>query len=502
MKTNVVTSHALEVSTPLLALGFFEGEMPLGGALFEVNEALGGLIGRLICDREITGKLNEVVVVHPQVDIAPRRVAVVGLGKPEELTLDRVREAAGTVARRAVGLKLDRLAMTLFGQGLLGLGTEDLAQAVVEGAALGTYGYTRYKTEKKDLPPQLNELTIVDSRADLAPSIEVGALRGEVIGTASYMARDLANGPSNLVTPAYLVDQARTLAKTFGLGLDVLDREQMRQLGMGALLAVAEGSERPPFLIVLRYEGANSGRSPLALVGKGITFDSGGISIKPSEGMQEMKHDMSGAAAVLGVMQGLATLKAPVNVVGIVPATENLPSGSAFKPGDVLTASNGKTIEVISTDAEGRLILADALNYAANLGPGAIVDLATLTGACVVALGHWAAGAMSNDDALFDLLNASAETTGERIWRLPLWPSYSEQIKSDVADIKNVGGRDGGAITGGAFLSNFVGDKPWVHLDIAGTAYINKDRPYVPRGATGFGTRLLIDFAQRWAKSV
>ena len=502
MKTNVVSNHAVEVSTPLLALGFFEGERPLGGALFDVNEALGGLIGRLICDREITGKLNEVVVVHPQADIAPQRVAVVGLGKPEDLTLDRVREATGSVARRATGMNLDRLAVTLFGQGLRGLATEDLAQAVVEGAALGTYSYSRYKTNKKDLPPQVNELTIVESRAELAPSIEAGALRGEVISAAAYMARDLANGPSNLVTPAYLVEQAQSLAKTFGLGLEVLDREQMRQLGMGALLAVAEGSERPPYLIVLRYEGADSGRPPLAMVGKGITFDSGGISIKPSEGMQEMKHDMSGGAAVLAAMQGLATLKAPVNALGIVPATENLPSGSAFKPGDILTASNGKTIEVVSTDAEGRLILADALNHAANLGAGAIVDLATLTGACVVALGHWAAGAMGNDDALFDLLNTAAEMTGERIWRLPLWPPYSEQIKSDVADLKNVGGRDGGAITGAAFLSNFVGDKPWVHLDIAGTAYINKDRPYIPKGATGFGTRLLIDFAQRWAKSV
>ncbi len=500
MKTRVVISHAVDVSTPLLALGHFEGESALGGALYEVDNALRGVIARLIADGEITGKLNEVSVVHSQVDIAPKRVAVVGLGKPDELTVDRVREAAGSVARRVTGLKLDRFAAGLFGGGTPGLSAEILAQAMVEGAGLATYRYTRYKTDREDLPPQLEELTLVDSNADHAPSMEAGALRGEVTGGAAAMARDLANGPSSLVTPSYIVERARELASSFGLGLDVLDQEQMRQLGMGALLAVAQGSAKPPYLIVLRYQGADAGKPLLALVGKGITFDSGGISIKPSEHMQDMKYDMSGGAAVLAAIQALATLAVPVNVLGIVPATENLPSGTALKPGDIITASNGKTIEVISTDAEGRLILADALNHAVNLGASAIVDLATLTGSCVVALGHWAAGAIGNDDDLMHLLQGSADATGERIWRLPLWPQYKKQIESDVADMKNTGGRDGGAITGAAFLSNFVGDRPWAHLDIAGTANLDEDLPYVPKGGTGFGTRLLIDFASRWAE--
>lgn len=500
MKTKVIVSRAVEVATPLLALGHFEGESALGGALYEVDAALGGLVARLIADKEITGKLNEVRVTHCQADMAPKRIAVVGLGKRGELTIDRVRQAAGSVARCATGLKLDRFAAELFTEGMPGLGVEALSTAMVEGAALATYRYTRYKTDREEVPGPLEELTLVSSAADHAPAMEAGALRGEVTSGATILARDLANGPASLVTPSYLVEKARELASSFGLGLDIIDQEQMRQLGMGALLAVAQGSAKPPYLIVVRYQGADPAKPPLALVGKGITFDSGGISIKPSERMQDMKYDMSGGAAVLAAIQGLATLAVPVNVLGVVPATENLPSGTALKPGDIVTASNGKTIEVVSTDAEGRLILADALHHAVTQGAGAIVDLATLTGACVVALGHWAAGAMGNNDDLLRVMERSAEETGERIWRLPLWPQYQKQIKSDIADLKNHGGRDGGAITGAAFLSHFVGDKPWVHLDIAGTANLDEDQPYIPKGATGFGARLLIDFASRWAE--
>lgn len=500
MKTRVVISRPTEVATPLLAIGMLEGEPVLDGALAEVDSALGGLIGRLVAEREITGKLNEVVVVHSPGGIAPERVAVVGLGKRGDLSLDRVRQAAGSVAKRVAGLKLDRFAATLLGQGHSALGVESLAQAMVEGATLATYQYTLFKTEKEELPRPLSELSIIDVDGVNAPAIESGSLKGEIASAATVMARDLVNGPANLVTPAYMVEKARDLANSFGLGLEVLGEDQMRQLGMGALLGVAKGSAQPPYLIVLRYEGAGVGKPTLALVGKGVTFDSGGISIKPAEGLHEMKYDMAGGAAVLGALQGLATLRAPVNVLGIVPVTENLPSGTASRPGDVLTASNGKTIEVLSTDAEGRLILADALAYAIKLGADAMVDIATLTGACVVALGHHAAGVMGNDDGLVSSLEGSGEATGERVWRLPLWPPYHEQIKSDIADIKNSGGRPGGAITGAAFLSNFVGDKPWAHLDIAGMASSDKDLPYAPKGATGFGARLLIDFARRWGE--
>ncbi|MHB1417728.1 MAG: leucyl aminopeptidase, partial [Chloroflexota bacterium] len=426
--------------------------------------------------------------------------AIVGLGKKDEFTVDRARQAAGSVARRAQQLKLDRIAVVAFSERST-LTPADAGQAVVEGATLATYRYLRFKTKEENGPQELAELLILEREAARIPQIEEGTRKGELLARATILARDLVNGPGNLVTPTYLAEQARQMAEQRGIEIEVLGPDELRARKMGALLGVSQGSAQPPRMIKMRYRGASDASKTLAIVGKGITFDSGGISIKPSANMEQMKDDMSGAAAVIGAMQAIADLKVPANVIGVIPATENMPSGSAYKPGDVLTAINGKTIEVVNTDAEGRVALADALAYAVQAGADAIVDLATLTGACVIALGNWASGLVSNNDQLAEALEQAGRRTGDRLWRLPSWDEYAEQNKSDIADVKNSGGRPAGTITGGLFLTPFIDDKPWAHIDIAGTAWLEKDRPYAPKGAAGVGVRLLADFAEEWAKS-
>lgn len=499
MKVTIVADSVTNVDTPLLVVNLFEGITQPSGATGAVDAAMDGLIARMIADKEVTGKLNEVAVFHTLGRIPAKRVAVVGLGKKEDFTPERARQAAGSAARRAAQLKVDRFATIVHG-GQAGVSPAEGAQAVVEGTLLATYRYLRFKTDRTDASPEIAELVIVERDAGKLPAIEEGANRGRIIAEATRLARDLSNGPGNLVTPAYLAEEARKVAEANGVEFAALGPQQMRELNMGALLGVAQGSAQEPRLIVMRYRGAGEDAKTLAIVGKGITFDSGGISIKPGEKMEEMKHDMSGAAAVIGAVDAIARLRLPVNVLALAAATENLPSGSAYKPGDVLTAMNGKTIEVINTDAEGRIVLADALAYAVKEGADALVDLATLTGACVVALGHHASGVISNHDQLAQAVVTAGERTGERVWRLPGWDDYAEQIKSDIADVKNTGGRWGGAITGGLFLTHFIGDKPWVHLDIAGTAYGDKDQGYRTKGATGIGVRLLVALAEEWAK--
>jgi leucyl aminopeptidase len=318
-------------------------------------------------------------------------------------------------------------------------------------------------------------------------------MTGEVIAESTAMVRDMVNSPSADMTPTIVASKAREIAKEFGLKLQVLERSQMEKLGMGALLGVAAGSAQPPKFIIVEYR--RGGKKPyIALVGKTITFDTGGISIKPAENMDKMKDDMSGGAAVLGALRTAAALKLPLNIAGLLPATENMPGGSAYKPGDVLRTLSGQTIEIINTDAEGRLILSDALAFACRYKPAVIVDIATLTGACRVALGQEATGMLGTGEKFKQKIRAAGEKTGERVWEMPLWEEYYEQIKSDIADMKNTGGRDGGVITAAALLSKFVQDHPWVHLDIAATAWTEKERPYTPKGATGIGMRLLTQF--------
>lgn len=340
----------------------------------------------------------------------------------------------------------------------------------------------------------IDSITLTDG-GRLNPGILKGAVKAaEAVCSGVYLARDLSNAPANDLTPEKLASCAKKIAENRKIRCEIFDRPRMKKLGMGGLLGVAQGSHAPPKFIILEYVGAGRRDKNIVLVGKGITFDSGGISLKPADKMHEMKNDMSGAAAVIGTIKTAAETKLPLNLIGLIPATENLPGGSAYKPGDVLTAFSGKTIEIISTDAEGRVILADALSYAGRFNPAMIIDIATLTGACVVALGEQVAGLLGTDDELKRKLKKASLDTGEKIWELPLWECYRESIKSDVADLKNAGAREGGAISAASFLREFAGSHPWVHIDIAGPAWTTKEGPYCSKGGTGFGVRLLIRF--------
>jgi leucyl aminopeptidase len=385
------------------------------------------------------------------------------------------------------------------GAGINGINFEAAAQAITEGALLGLYLFRKHITKEEDKIGEVKQLSIVSS--DKAqPQLEAGSNKGRILAEVTNLARDMVNEPANYMTPIHMAEAAKKLAGSYRLEINVLEREQMAELGMGALLGVAQGSRQPPKFITLYYKGKESTELDIALAGKGITFDSGGISIKPSEKLEEMKGDMAGGAAVMAALAGIAQLKPKINVMAIVPATENLPDGNALKPGDVLTAMNGKTIEIISTDAEGRLILADALSYAKKQGAKLMIDIATLTGAIRIALGDICTGAFGNNQELTNKVIAAGAEAGELIWQMPMYDEYKEQNKSDIADIKNVGGRLAGAITAAKFLAEFVGDTPWVHLDIAGTSLGEKERGYQVKGATGVPVRTLINLVLSLAK--
>lgn len=481
-----------------IVVNLFEGVTHPAGATGAVDQALNGLLERLIAKNAIDGKLGSATVVHTLDRLPAERVCVVGLGKESEFTLDRARQAAanGTRALRAAGA--ERIASIVQGAGTGGLDVETAAQATVEGVILGAWKFGKYHTEDED-KREIRELVILERDPSRLIAAEEGARRGKILAEATNLARNLANEPGNSITPTHLAEIARDVATRHGLDFYVIDRAQAKERGMGAFLGVAQGSEEPPAMIVMRYWGAGKDAAPgLGLIGKGITFDSGGISLKPPEHMEDMKGDMSGGAAVVAAMQGIAELKPKINVTGIVPATENLPSGKAYKPGDILQASNGKTIEVISTDAEGRLVLSDALVYATqtlHLSP--VVDAATLTGAMMVALGHHRTGFFSNDQALSDLLFRIGEQTGEKNWRMPMDEEYRDQIKSDWADMKNTGGRYGGAVTAAWFIRNFIDQTPWAHLDIAGSANISdgKEHGYQNKWGNGVPTRTFVSLA-------
>ncbi len=497
VKKGMVESEATEV----LVLTHFEDEKSLSPEVQGVDKALGGLIKDLLTSGEFQGKLLTTSLLHTQGKLPARRVLLIGLGKRKEFQPDKVRQAIGRAACRVRELGGKSFSVPIPARQTIKGSLSASTQVLVEGAILGLYQFTQYRTESREEIKEVKEMVIVEPEARRLVEIQMGARRGQIIAEATNLVRDLGNQPSNVLTPTRLARIAQDLAKEYGMSCQVLERSQIEKLGMGALVGVARGSQEPPKFVVLEYHGSKRGKEkPVALVGKSITFDSGGISIKPAEKMEQMKDDMSGGAAVLGTLRAAAQLQIPVNLVGILPATENMPSGTAIKPGDVLKTLAGKTVEVINTDAEGRLALADALSYALRYSPAAMIDLATLTGACVVALGQWAIGMMGKDDRLKKRLSKAGEITGERVWELPMWEEYFEQIKSDVADLKNVGGKGAGAITAGAFLSKFVGETPWVHLDIAGTAWTDQDLPYTPKGATGSGVRLLVQFLTDYAK--
>jgi leucyl aminopeptidase len=507
MELYVEQGSLVDLATPLLVIGLFEDAAPLGGAAAAVDEALGGLLGRLRASGELRGKPGEIVLVHNpgRPALQAERVAVVGLGARDAFTAESARRAAAAAARKARDLRVASYATVLHGAGAGGLEPEAAAEALAEGSLLALYAYDHFKHERVANGHQVERATIVERDAARLDAIRAGVASGTVMAEATMTARDLAQGPANVVTATFLAQQAQETAERLGFECEVFGIDQMRELRFNGLLAVNQGSANPPSFVVMRYQ-APAAQKTLAVVGKGITFDSGGISIKPAENMHHMRHDKSGAAAVVGFMQAATALKLPVNVLGIFAATDNMPSGSAYRPGDVIQPRGGTTVEIINTDAEGRVILSDALCYAAEQQPDAIVDLATLTGACVIALGHHASGLFGNDEALIEAMLAAGNLSGERVWPLPLWPEYDEQIKSGIADIKNTGGRPAGAITAAWFLAHFVNGRPWLHLDIAGTAWTEGGwgelPPYLTKDtATGVGVRLLVHFARLWAAS-
>jgi leucyl aminopeptidase len=483
-----------------VVLMLYEGDRELPGVAGALDKALGGALSDLIQEGEFTGKLKQHAVLHTQGRTKAKKVILTGLGKPEQLTTERLRQAAGSMASYARSLRVGSLATTTDGPNRAQLTPLESAQAIVEGMTLALFHFDKYKTEENERQ-EIASLTFVEPNRTQVKAAQRGAEIGRILGESANFARVLVNHPGNEMTPTMLAEQARQMAKENGLKCEILERKDMEKLHMGLLLGVAQGSDQPPKFIVLEHRGGKRNQGNLVFVGKGITFDSGGISIKPAEGMERMKYDMSGGAAVIGALRAAALLKIPQNVIGLVPTTENLLSGKAIKPGDVHRAMNGKTAEITNTDAEGRLILGDALAYAARYKPIACVDLATLTGACVVALGHEAIGMMGNapGEVIMDRLRRAGVRTGERVWQLPLWDEYLEYVKSDVADVKNVGmGRAAGSIAGAAFLVKFVDGYPWVHLDIAGTAWADREQPYKPKGGTGVGVRLLTQMLLDW----
>jgi leucyl aminopeptidase len=500
MEIEVIVDDLTQIKVDAIIVNFFEGKESLDGEIAVVDKALDGAISQLISQGEIKGKLNEVNLVHSLGKLPTARVVVSGLGKQAELTLNKVRGAVAETCRWLRQKDITSIATVPQGAGVNGISPKDSAQAVTEGALLGLYSFRRHITRLDDKPGEIKRLLIVTNQ-ETKPAVEEGSNKGRILAEATNLARDMVNEPANYMTPSHMAEMAMKLAETYQLEVNVLETEQMKELGMGALLGVARGSQQPPKFIILHYKGKDSAEIDVALVGKGITFDSGGISIKPSEGLAEMKGDMAGGAAVMAALSAVAQLKPKINVTAIIPATENLPSGNALKPGDILTAMNGKTIEIITTDAEGRLILADALSYAKKLGAKFIVDVATLTGACRVALGDVCSGAFGNNQELVDRVIATGAEAGELIWQMPMYDEYREQIKSDVADIKNVGGRYGGAITGAKFLAEFINDTPWVHLDIAGTSLSEKERGYLVKGATGVPVRTLVNLVLSLAQN-
>lgn len=502
MKVRIKKGSVAAERSEVAVAGVFEGAKKLTGAAAALDRAARGLLAGMLKNGDFTGKLYKTVVLYPGKKLPFKRIVLVGLGREKDFTRDRLRGAASEAARAVRDITVTSMLLPLDFAGMQ-YSAHDTARALVEGVLLGLYQFKEYKTKNNGNGGKpLTACTLLAGTAAELGNAKKGASHAEAISRAVCLARDLVNRPSNIATPGHLARAAKSIAALHNIACTVLDVQQAEKLGMGAFCSVARGSEEPARFIVLDYKPHTKKPAPaIVLIGKAITFDSGGISIKPSQGMEEMKTDMAGGAAVLGAMQAAAALKLPVHVVGIVPATENMPSGHAFKPGDIIKALSGKTIEIISTDAEGRLILADSLTYAQRYKPAAIIDLATLTGACIIALGHAASGLMSTDEKLTKKIQAAAETTGEKVWLLPLYEEYSEQLKSDVADLKNTGGRPAGAITAGCFLKEFAGTIPWAHIDIAGTAWAARPLPSIPKGASGVGVRLLVELLEQWVDS-
>jgi leucyl aminopeptidase len=491
MKTNLSFAKPAEVETEcLVAIALDRGEKDKTEAAVETSDgALKDAAAEVIASGEVSGKMFETSLLHHPAKLKAQRVLFIGGGKAKNFGAVELRRLAGAAVRALKSRGVRSFAFVAPGS----IKAEDSVKAIAEGAFVGNFDSDTYKSDRKD--QKIDALTVV-AQGDQA---KLQALLDEarVIGESQNFTRGLVNEPSNRMTPTLLADHAKKMAREVGLKCEIFGAEKIKELKMGAFWGVAQGSDEPPALIVLRYEPAGAPAKPtLGLVGKGITFDTGGISIKPSDGMEKMKYDMAGGAAMLGAMRAIALLKPKVRVICIVCATENMPSGKAQKPGDVQIAMSGKSIEIINTDAEGRLVLADGLAYARQLGCTHLVDAATLTGAVVVALGHANAGVFASDDPLYERFRKAVEQAGEKFWRLPLGEEYLDAMRSNIADLQNTGGRWGGASTAAAFLKEFAEDTPWLHLDIAGTAWMDDQKPWIAKGPTGIAVRSLVELVR------
>jgi leucyl aminopeptidase len=498
MKTELSISELPSHVTPLLAVPVFEGDSGENPTVPELDELDGGVLARAIAEGDFRGREEDELLVYRAGEGHSGRLLFLGAGKRADADAELLRRIAGRAVRKAEALGLGEVSVATPGPALESTDALVQVQALGEGLVLAAWNFRELHTDRDESAPRRPVETgkvVVPEGSD---ALDEALWTGTAFATGENLARTLQSRPGNVATPTHLAEVARGLASQFGFAETIMGPEELEAEKMGALLSVARGSDEEPRLIVLEHWGGDPDEAPIALVGKGLTFDTGGISMKPASGMESMKFDMSGGAAVLGAMHAIGSLDLPVNVVAVVPSSENMVNGSATKPGDVIRTRAGKTVEVINTDAEGRLILADALSWVIDrYEPAAVVDCATLTGACVVALGHHAAAILGTDEGLIQELREAGDLAGERCWPLPLWKPYRKQLESDFADLKNVGGRPAGTITAAWFLSEFVGEAPWAHLDIAGTAYGETDLPYRRKGGFGFPTRLLLEWVRR-----
>jgi leucyl aminopeptidase len=503
MQTELVLKPLAEIEADALVAIVLDREPKLGGALASLDKSTGGIVQELSAAGEVTGRAFETAQVFRPAGLKAKRLLLIGGGKPSSdgtapsrPGIYELRKLAGAAARLLKAKGVRRLVIVAPPE----LRPEQAVLAISTGVCAANFEPGKYKSERHE-DRSIDSLGIAFSELQqTSPTLEQAVKTATAIGEAQTFARELINEPSNRLTPTMLGQRAQAMAREAGLECELIDEKRARELKMGAFLSVAQGSSEPPVMIVLRYRGgqAQPGRPVLGLIGKGVTFDTGGISIKPADGMEKMKYDMAGGATMIGVMRAIALLKPKVKVIGIVCATENMPSGKAQKPGDIQTSMSGKTIEIINTDAEGRLVLADGLAYARQLGCTHLIDAATLTGAVVVALGYANAGVFASDDNMYQKFATAVTEAGEKMWRLPLGDEYLEMKRSSIADLQNTGGRWGGASTAAAFLKEFAEDTPWIHLDIAGTAWMEDNKPWIAKGPSGIAVRSLIEFAREF----
>ncbi len=499
MKIQVMKDQIKEIMADAIVIGIYEGTKSLNDNLKSMDLQLDGIITEMISSEAFKGKEGETLVIYSLGRIPAKKIMLLGLGKETDLKEDTIRRLTAKVVREAEAMKAKVVAMTAIGLDR-GIAPELVGQCMMEGADLAAYKFDKYKTTDRNSGEGVQELYLLNEEESINKDLEKGFQTGAKLAQGTIIARNLVNEPSNVLTPTAMADKAIEIANNHGLEISILEKEDMEKLGMGSFLGVTKGSEEPPKLIAIKYFGNKEDEEIIGLVGKGLTFDSGGISLKPGAGMDAMKSDMGGAAAVLGAMDVIGALRPKVNVIAIVGACENMPSGKAYKPGDILTSMNGKTIEILNTDAEGRLVLIDCITYALKQGATRIVDLATLTGACIVALGHVTTALVSNDDDFVQQMYLAAERAGEKVWQLPSFPEYKELIKSDIADLKNVGDKGAGTITAGLFLGEFVEGRPWIHMDIAGTAMALGTKGYYAKGGSGVGVRTLYHLVKSMEK--